>query len=301
MELDEYLISRYDGVLPLLPYGLRERLRSVSSADRKRTEEIRLRLGHAPSIVMPDGEISIGGEVVARRDLDGVLDLVTRVSAHSVQSSMAQGFVTARGGYRVGICGTIVLSDGVMTGYRTISSVAVRISRGIVGAADNVIKEIAPDGKICSTLIISPPGVGKTTLLRDVVRYISDTGTRVAIADERGEIAALCDGVPQMDVGTHTDVLDACPKAHGVMLLLRAMNPEVIAVDEITAPEDITAALGAANCGVKLLATAHANGLPDLKLRALYRGLFEAGVFEKAVIISKKSGKRQYDCVNLEI
>ena len=179
------------------------------------------------------------------------------------------------------------------------------MARQAVGAARPVSDRLVRrEGTLYSTLILAPPGAGKTTLLRDLIRAASDgegmAPQRVGVADERGEIAALFDGVPQLDVGPRTDVMEGCPKAWGLMTLLRGMNPQVLAVDEITAPEDVAALVSAAGCGVTLLATAHGAGREDLSRRKLYRGLLEEGVFRRLVRIRREAGRRIYKVEVLE-
>lgn len=290
--MEDYQVSRFDRAILLLPTNLRDAARQTQKRDRCIAEEIRLRIGRAPTILRAGIEHEFSAAPVTRRDLEAVLDIATQASAHSLRDNIRSGYITVHGGYRIGLCGTVTTQDGQINGYKNLSSVAIRISREIHGASDSVIRDIAPNGKFKSTLIISPPGIGKTTLLRDCVRVLSSGGSRVALADERSEVAAMYDGKPQMDVGERTDILDGCPKADAVLLLLKVMNPQIIALDEITAPADVRAIEMAANCGVKLLATAHAESIADLSERQIYRELLSAGIFERAVILRREGDGR---------
>lgn len=296
MERVSGAVERFDRAALLLPHNLRDRARELKREERASCEEFRLRLGYPASVVMPEGERSMGGDPVTKRELGFVLEAATGASVHSASSRLAEGFVTAKGGFRVGLCGAVGLSGGEPGGFTSVSSVAIRISREHKGACVPIIDSVYSGGEVRSTLIISPPGGGKTTLLRDLVRYISDAagGPRVGLCDERSEIAAFFDGEPTMDVGRRTDVLDGCPKARAVSMLLRSMNPGVIAIDEITAEEDAEAITRAAHCGVKLIATAHAASRTELAERPIYRALLASGVFEELIIIRKLGGRRSY-------
>ncbi len=296
---EEYQVSRYDGALTMLPYSIRERARKVVRGDRCVAEEFRLRIGWPPTVLLPDGELTLGGEAVTREDIDAVVEITTGASAYSSAAQIKNGYLTARGGYRIGLAGSIFTDGGQVRGFGNFSSLSIRISREIVGSADSIIGELLRGGRFRSTLIIAPPGAGKTTLLRDIVRQLSDGGTdrqgvRVSLVDERGEVAAMTDGIPQMQVGRRTDILDACPKAQAVMIMLRNMNPQVIALDEITAPEDVKSIEIARNCGVELLATAHAAGIEDLIRRPLYGGLIQEKIFHNFITIRRVKGKREY-------
>ncbi len=296
MERVSGAVERFDRAALLLPHNLRERARELKREERTSCEEFRLRLGYPASVVMPEGERSMGGDPVTKRELGFVLEAATGASVHSASSRLAEGFITAKGGFRVGLCGAVGLSGGEPGGFTSVSSAAIRISREHKGACVPIIDSVYSGGEVRSTLIISPPGGGKTTLLRDLVRYISDAagGPRVGLCDERSEIAAFFDGEPTMDVGRRTDVLDGCPKARAVSMLLRSMNPGVIAIDEITAEEDAEAMTRAAHCGVKLIATAHAASRTELAERPIYRALLASGVFEELIIIRKLGGRRSY-------
>lgn len=281
-----------------MPVRLRREALSLPPSTQSQTEELRLRSGWPMTAVLPEGEISLGGPPVENRDLEQLLEIASRASVHAVLPQLRRGFLTVGGGHRVGLCGTAVLEGGEVHALRTVSSASIRIARQVKGACAPVLDSLCPKGRLADTLILSPPGLGKTTLLRDLIFRVSEgmgcVPLRVALADERGEVAALYDGKPQLDVGRRTDVVEGCPKAQGLMLLLRAMNPQVLAVDEITDPGDVAALQTAAGCGVTLLATAHAAGREDLLRRPLYRPLLEEGLFQKVVQIGRDSGKRHY-------
>ena len=282
----------------LLPPKLRREVLALGQEEQARTEEFRLRAGRPMSILRPQGERSLGGEAVQVRELEQLVEISSQASLHAVLGQVRRGYLTARGGHRIGLCGTAELREGEIHSLSPLSSASVRIARQVLGAADPVLPALCPGGRLESTLILAPPGLGKTTLLRDLVRQVSD-GTRclplrVSLADERGEVAALYQGLPQLEVGARTDVLEGCPKAQGLMLLLRAMNPQVLALDEITDPRDVAALQTAAGCGVTLLATAHGAGREDLERRELYRPLLREGLIRRLVLITQREGRRIY-------
>lgn len=283
----------------LLPPSLRTEVLNLPDSITENAEEIRLRSGRPPTAVIGDDEIEIlPSHIISASELQLVLEIATRASAHTYADSIRMGYVTAEGGCRLGLCGTAVTENNKISSLRRLSSVCIRIPREKRGCANSIFRDLM-DGGFRSTLIISPPGGGKTTLLRELVRLLSDSGKRICLADERSEVAGTFEGQPCFDVGTKTDVLTGAPKSEGIFLLLRTMAPQIIAFDEITAPSDIDAAETAANCGVSLLATTHGGGISDLYQRDMYRKLIDKKIFERAVIIENTKGKRRYTVEDL--
>ena len=259
-------------------------------------EELRLRRGFPMTALLPEGEAETDGPPIGEDDLRQVVENATQASAHTALDRVRQGFVTLRGGHRVGLCGSVVKKEGRIVTLRDISSLSIRVARTVAGQAAALLPQLTEGGVFLSTLILAPPGAGKTTLLRDLVRGLSDGDAglplRVGVADERGEIAALWQGEPQLCIGRHTDVMDGCSKAEGLSILIRGMNPQVVAVDEITDPADVQAAAEAAGCGVALIATAHGCGREDLTRRQVYRTLLENGIFRRLAVIQRQGGRR---------
>ena len=274
----------------LLPGPLRARAAALPEETRGRCEELRLRLGCAPTLRLPEGERQLAPEPVDAGTIAAVLETATGASLHAVADELRRGYVCAPGGVRVGVCGTAVCTrEGIGT-IRDVSSLCIRVARPVPGAGRELLPRL--EGK--SVLIVSPPGGGKTTLLRELVRAQSDRGVRVALADERGELAGMHGGAAGFDVGRCTDVLTGAPKAEAALLLLRAAAPEVVAMDEISAPADAAAVETLTGCGVRILATAHAADLDTLLRRPVFRRVLGRGAFDVLVRISGRGRARRY-------
>ena len=283
----------FDNAAGLLPQDMRQTLSALPGSARACAEELRLRSGRRPSLLLAEGESPFGDRAVQPRDLETVLENATRASAHTALECVAAGFVTVRGGCRVGLCGETVVREGGVRSIRRLSSLSIRIPRQHRGCAGEIYARMLELG-LPDTLIISPPGAGKTTLLRELVRLASEGGRRVSLIDERAEIAGVWDGSPLFDIGPCTDVMTGAPKPEAAAMLIRAMSPQILAMDEITTPADVEAARLATGCGVKLMATAHAGSARELAARPVYRKLLEDGVFSAAVVIERRGGSRHY-------
>lgn len=295
-------------VLEALPQDLRERLGDLPLDVASKLEEIRLRTGrplhlvldHQDGFLGPDGRLVRGAGEAFVPDADLMARTVARLSKWSVYAldeELRQGFITLRGGHRVGLAGRGTVEGGRLRTLRDIGALNIRISREIRGAADRVVRSLTGRGKWLSTLLISPPQCGKTTLLRDLARVMSEgradvglRGVKVGIVDERSELAGSVAGVPQRDVGPRTDVLDAVPKAEGMVMMVRALSPDVLITDEIGRSEDARSVLDAARSGVSVVASAHGLDAADVSARPSTRMLFEERVFERIIVLSRREG-----------
>lgn len=291
----------------VLPSDLRSLVLNLPAPERNRVEELRLRTGRPISLVAAGREYTPEawqGRILTAWDLNRILELAGQGSVHTVLDQLKNGFLPVVGGDRIGVCGSAVMQGGELLNFRRLSSLAIRIAHPAYGAAEPIVPQLLEAGKLQSTLIFSPPGVGKTTLLRDLIRCVSDgvglEPLRVGVADERGELCGMYEGKPQWNMGGRTDILDNCPKDKALLMLLRGMNPQVLAADEITAPADVAAVEESAGCGVILLATAHGGSPDEVRLRPVYRRLLQKQIFRRFVWITLENGRRAYQVLSRE-
>ena len=246
--------------------------------------EVRIRANRPAYLRLLDGS-ERACEAVKPEELRRMLARMTGDSLYACEDELRQGYFTMAGGFRVGVCGRLNAGENGLRSMANAGSLCIRIPREVPGCAKALCGRDRPPG----LLLLSPPGMGKTTLIRDYARLLSDSGKNVAIADERREIAACVEGVPSFDVGCRTDVMDGCPKALAIPLLLRACAPDVIVADEIGGPGDADAILDALRCGASVAATVHASGFDEAYRR--FPALFDAGVFPRAALLGGSPGK----------
>ncbi len=269
--------------------------------DFESIQEIRLRAGK-PVLVIYKGreffmtrtgaltEEEARGYSIGREELLETIQHIGSYSLYAYEEELKQGFLTVKGGHRIGVAGRVVMEGNQIKSVKYISFLNVRLAHEQKGCANEVLPYVIREDGVCHTLIISPPRCGKTTLLRDLIRQISNgsgplPGQTVGVVDERSEIAGSYRGVPQNDLGIRTDVLDCCPKALGMMMLLRSMAPQVIAVDELGDYEDIHAIEAVKNCGCRLLATVHGSSVEDIKAKPLLQKLVTEKFFQRYVLL----------------
>ena len=258
-------------------------------------EEIRIR-NSKPIILKLNNSEEIINYIVQTEDVLNILQSICENSIYSYQNKICEGFITIKGGHRIGITGSAVIENNKVKNINYISNLNFRIARQIIGCSNNIIKEIInqEENTIYNTLIVSPPGAGKTTLLRDIIRNLSNgteeiTGKNIGVVDERGEIAAMYKGIPQNDLGIRTDIIENIKKSVGMKMLIRSMAPEIIVADEIGSKEDVQEINYAVCSGIKGIFTAHGNSLEDLKLNPAIAELIEKNIFERLLFLDKNN------------
>lgn len=296
-------------ILPVLPKRLADALIKINPAALEVLEEIRLRADKPLMLQNYRGDLYIGEDgttstspedalIVRQEDIFRAVELMSENSIYAYQDEIRNGYITIRGGHRTGIAGRTVMECAMVKNIKDISGLNIRLSSQIIGCSSKVLKYLVHgNSEIYNTLVISPPQCGKTTILRDIARALSDgvpeldlRGLKVGVVDERSEIAACYRGVAQNNLGSRTDVLDGCPKSLGMAMMIRSMSPRVIITDEIGNEGDRDAIMGVLNAGVKIIASAHGYNISELKSRREVLRLMEDKVFERYVVLDSSRG-----------
>ena len=293
-------MERKDQVIRIFAKEIR-RILEQARTDYEHVQEIRLRVGAPLLLVQENKEYYVSGSgalkttaqeahIVTRKELQETMEYISNYSLYAFEEELRQGFITIQGGHRIGVAGKTVVEDQDIRGMKYISFINVRLSHQVLGCADPVMSYVYDNEQVTHTLIVSPPRCGKTTLLRDMIRQIS-TGSRgsrgvtVGVVDERSELGACHQGIPQNDLGIRTDILDCCPKAKGMMMLVRTMSPQVIAVDEIGSRQDMEAVEYVMSCGCKLVATVHGNSVDDIRHKPILQNMVRQRMFERYIVL----------------
>lgn len=281
-------------ILNILSQNIKDALGDFAYS--KTLQEIRIR-ADKPLIFEVGNKEIVNKYIPKPDDLKTIIQRMSNYSIYAFDEELKQGYITIKGGHRVGVCGKCVIEKNEVKTIKNIASLNIRICREVKGCSDSIMRFILENNEVINTIIISPPKCGKTTLIRDMARNISDgmdkvsfKGKKVCVIDERSELGACFSGVPQLNIGIRTDVLDGCPKSEGIMMAIRSMSPDVIVCDEIGSYKDIDSILTALNCGVSLITTIHGYEIEDLYNRPVFKEIVENNVFKRAIILSNKSG-----------
>ena len=279
-----------DNVFNIFPECIKGKLGNIGSNDG--VTEIRLRVNRRVCIYISKKEIMID-YIVTMKDILDILVKVSKNSLYSIQNDINEGFVTIKGGHRIGITGEAVIENGKVINIKNINSLNIRVAKQILGSANSIIDYVANDFEIKNVLIVAPPGCGKTTILRDLIRQISSgdkkrKGYNIGVVDSRGELASVYGGIPYLDVGTRTDIMTNISKAKGIEMLVRSMGLSAIATDEIGLKEDIDAIEGAMLSGVKLIFTMHGISLDDVYMNSNVKKIVD--YFDYIVLLSNRNG-----------